>query len=494
MKSVSDVKGLSMSTTERPQLFVGGRWVSSSGGDSVEVRNPATGAHVGTAALGTTQDIDAAVGAARESFDGGAWSRATPAERAEVLATAADLLEKRSAELAVSITSELGCPIWFSERAHVPNPIRHLRYYGELARDYAYDERRTDGTNTSVVTHEPVGVVAAITPWNGPLSTPTLKVAPALAAGCSVVLKPPPETPLTVYALADAFSEAGLPEGVLSIVPADREAGQHLVDHPGVDKIAFTGSTLAGKAIMASAAARVKRVTLELGGKSAAVILDDADLGAVVPALLPMSLMVNGQACIAQTRVLVPRSRKDEVTEAIAEAMRGQTVGDPLDPSTMIGPMVSERQRDRVAGYIETGRSEGARVAFGGERLTLPPELADGWFVPPTLFADVDNAMRIAQEEIFGPVLAVIAYDDEEDAIRIANDTRYGLSGSVWGTDTDGALGVARRMRTGMVSINGKPQAYGTPFGGYKESGIGREMGPEGFAAYLETKSIAVGS
>jgi betaine-aldehyde dehydrogenase len=483
-----------MSMTERPELFIGGTWQPPRGGEVVEVRNPATRELVGTSALGSAADMDAAVAAARSSFDSGVWSRATPAERAEVLHRAADHLEKRSEELAVSITSELGCPLWFSQMAHVPNPIRHTRYYADHCRDFAYDERRTDGTNTSLVTREPVGVVAAITPWNGPLSTPSLKITPALAAGCSVVLKPPPETPLTAYAFADALLEAGLPEGVLSIVPADREAGEHLVEHPEVDKIAFTGSSAAGKKIMAAAAARIARVTLELGGKSAAILLDDVDVEAAVRGLLPMAMMVNGQACIAQTRVLVPRSREAEVVEALAEAMAGQKVGDPMDPDTKIGPMVSERQRDRVAGYITIGRDEGARVVTGGETLPMPPELEAGFFVPPTLLAGVDNGMRVAQEEIFGPVVAVIAYDDQEDAIRIANDSVYGLSGSVWSTDDERAIGVARRVRTGMVSINGRPQAYGSPFGGYKQSGIGREMGPEGFASFLETKSIAVGS
>jgi len=483
-----------VSLTERPELFIGGRWTAGSQTRQIEVRNPATGARVGSAALASTADIDAAVEAARASFDSGVWADTPPEERSAVLHRAADLLEARAPELARLITSELGCPIWFSERAHVPNPLRNLRYYADLAKDFDYDERRGDGTNTSLVTQVPVGVVAAVTPWNGPLSTPTLKVAPALAAGCSVILKPPPETPLSAYNLADALSEAGLPEGVLNIVPADREEGAHLVNHPGVDKVAFTGSSAAGKKIMAACAARVARVTLELGGKSAAIILDDADVDKVVPALLPMAFMVNGQACIAQTRLLVPRSRRDEFIDAFAQAIAAQRVGDPLDPATMIGPMVSRRQQERVEGYIATGRTEGARVVVGGERPHLPPELAGGHFVAPTLLADVHNSMRVAQEEIFGPVLAVIDYDGDDEAVAIANDSVYGLSGSVWGNDEERALAVARRMRTGMVSLNGRPQAFGSPFGGFKESGIGREMGPEGFRAYLETMSIAVGS
>ncbi|MGH3149194.1 MAG: aldehyde dehydrogenase [Streptosporangiaceae bacterium] len=481
-----------MIITDRPQLFIGGTWQDPRGDEVTQVRNPATGEQLATAALAGPADMDAAVQAARASFDAGAWAGTPPHERAAVLHRAADLLDKRSEELAQAITAELGCPIWFSQRAHVPNPIRHLRYYADLCRDFGYTERRSDGTNTSLVVQEPVGVVAAITPWNGPLSTPTLKTAPALAAGCSVVLKPAPETPLTVYALAEALTEAGLPEGVLSIVPAGREAGEHLVSHPEVDKVAFTGSTAAGKRIMAICAERIARVTLELGGKSAAVILDDADPDRVVPALLPMALMVNGQACIAQTRVLVPRSREREFTDALAGALQAQTVGDPVAPDTTIGPLVSQRQRDRVEGYLAVGQQEGARVVTGGGRPQLPDDLAAGWFVEPTLLTAVDNGMRVAREEIFGPVMAVIGYDDEA-AVAIANDSPYGLSGSVWGGDPERALAVARRIRTGMVSINGRPQAFGTPFGGFKQSGIGREMGPEGFRAYLEVKSIAVG-
>jgi len=478
---------------DRPELFVGGQWVASDGGHVVEVRNPATRALVGTAALASPADIDRAVSRARETFESGSWRTMPPSERAAVLHAAADLLEENLEEIALSITSELGCPHWFSQAAHAPNPIRHLRYYADLCASFPYGEYRSDGTNTSLVSQVPVGVVAAITPWNGPLSTPTLKVAPALAAGCSVVLKPPPETPLTAYVLAEAFSRVGLPEGTLSIVPGDRDAGAHLVAHHEVDKIAFTGSSLAGKAIMATAAERIARVTLELGGKSAAILLDDADIDAVIPKLLPMSLLVNGQACIAQTRVLVPRSRKTAFTAALADAIAGQTVGDPMDPNTRIGPMVSERQRDRVQGYIETGANEGAHIAVGGGAAALSTDLAGGWFVAPTLLTEVNNSMRVAQEEIFGPVIAVIDYDDDDDAIAIANDSRYGLSGSVWSADTGRALQVARQLRTGMVSLNGNPQSFGTPFGGFKESGVGREMGPEGFCSYLETMSIAVG-
>jgi len=485
-----------MSSTQsqdvRPELFVAGRWVAPVDGQVIEVRNPTTGAVIATAALAGPADMDAAVAAARASFGSGVWADAHPSERSRVIAAAADLLEERADELSVSITAELGCTLAFSQRAHVPNPIRHLRYYAQMAEDFEFEEVRTDGTNTSMVRQVPTGVVAAITPWNGPLSTPSLKIAPALAAGCSVVLKPAAETPITVQALAQAFADAGLPEGVLSIVPGGRKAGAHLVANPQVDKIAFTGSTAAGKSIMAAAASRIARVTLELGGKSAAVLLADADVATVVPALLPMVLMVNGQACIAQTRLLVPRRLEQEVIDAVADAMRAQVVGDPMDPATTIGPLINQRQQERVTGYIEQGRRSGARVVVGGEPAILSSRLAGGWFVQPTLLAGVDNAWTVAQDEIFGPVLVVIAYDDEDEAVQIANHSRYGLSGSVWSTDADRALRIARRLRVGMVSVNGVAQAYGTPFGGFKESGVGREMGPEGFQSYLEPMSIAI--
>jgi aldehyde dehydrogenase (NAD+) len=474
----------------RSEIFVGGRWRPSVDGTEHKVVNPASGEVLGHAVLAGDADVDAAVAAARASFDAGVWADRSPSERAGVLRAAADYLEDLGDAAVDLLTRELGCPRWFAQRAHVPNPLRHLRYYAGMIETEQTDEPRTDGTNHSLVVREPVGVVGAITPWNGPLSTPALKAAPALAAGCSVVLKPPPETPLTAYLLADAFAAAGLPEGVLSIVPADREVGEHLVRHRDVDKIAFTGSTAAGRRIMALCAERIARVTLELGGKSAAIMLDDADLEHVVRSLVPMAMMVNGQACIAQTRVLVPRARHTEVADALAAAFAALPVGDPFDPQTQIGPLVSDRQRQRVEGYLSLAAQEGARVIGGGR----PEHLGDGYYVCPALLTGVDNAMRVAQEEIFGPVVAVIPYDDEAAAVRIANNSIYGLSGSVWSADHDRALGVARRIRTGMVSLNGAPQAFGTPFGGYKQSGIGREMGPEGLASYRELKSIAMGT
>jgi aldehyde dehydrogenase (NAD+) len=473
----------------RPDVFIGGRWVPSLGGTEQAAIDPSTGAAFGSAVLASTADVDAAVGAARKSFDDGGWAGRPVAERAAVLRAAAAHLEQLGADAVDLLTRELGCPRWFSERAHVPNPIRHLRYYADRIEREPGEEIRADAANRSLVVREPAGVVGAITPWNGPLSSPAIKIGPALAAGCSVVLKPPPETPLTAYLLADAFAAAGLPEGVLSVLPGGRDVGAHLVRHPQVDKIAFTGSTAAGRQIMADCAPRIARLTLELGGKSAAIVLDDADIAHVVAAVIPMAFTVNGQLCMAQSRILVPRRRQAEFADALTAAFAALPVGDPFAPETQIGPLVSERQRERVEGYLALAGQEGARVLGGGR----PRGLEHGYYVNPALLADVDNRMRVAQEEIFGPVMAMIAYDTEDEAVRIANDSIYGLSGSVWTADRDRGLAIARRVRTGMVSVNGAPQAWGTPFGGYKQSGVGREMGPEGLQAFQELKSIALG-
>jgi betaine-aldehyde dehydrogenase len=356
-----------------------------------------------------------------------------------------------------------------------------------LARRYPFEEVRAGMLGPALVRREPVGVAAAIIPWNVPLFTAMLKLGPALAAGCTVVLKPAPETPLDAVLLAEALTEAEIPAGVVNIVPAGREVGEYLVRHAGIDKVSFTGSTAAGRRIASICGEQLKRVTLELGGKSAAIILDDADLDATVAGLLPAIIMNNGQACVAQTRVLASRRRYAEVAAALAAAFAALPVGDPADPTTMCGPLVSARQRDRVEGYIKIGRDEGAKVACGGGR---PARFAKGWYVEPTVFVDVKNTMRIAREEIFGPVLAVIPYEDEADALRIANDSDYGLSGSVWTADADHGLEVARHVRTGTYTVNGFAMEFGAPFGGFKCSGVGRELGPEGLEAYLEAKQI----
>jgi betaine-aldehyde dehydrogenase len=408
-------------------------------------------------------------------------------ERADVMSRLHDLINERADELANLITEENGSPILFSHFGQVGASAMVLDYFTGLTRTFPFEDVRPGMLGPALVRKEPVGVVAGIVPWNVPLFTTMLKFAPTLASGSTMVLKPAPETPLDAFVLAELAMEAGVPAGVLNIVPAGREVGEHLVTHPGVDKVAFTGSTAAGRRIGALCGERVRRCTLELGGKSAAILMEDADLASTVEGLLPYSMMNNGQACVAQTRILAPRSRYDEAVEALTEAVGALTVGDPTDFSVDVGPLVAERQRERVEGYLQIGRDEGARVTVGGGR---PAGIDRGWFVEPTVFADVDNSMRVAQEEIFGPVVAVIAYDDIDDAVRIANDSDYGLSGTVWTSDVDAGIDVARRVRTGTYTVNGFAMEWSAPFGGFKSSGLGRELGPEGLGAYLELKSI----
>ena len=472
----------------RDRLFVGGEWAAPAGDDVIDVVSPYTEQVVARVPDASPADIERAVAAARRAFDRGPWPRTPPADRADVLERAAAVLAGRSDELAELITLEMGSPTTFSQLVQVPTPLAQLRAYAKLARTFPFEEERGRRAH-SLVVHEPVGVVAAIVPWNTPLLVTMSKVAPALAAGCTVVLKPAPEAPLDAYVLAEAFAEAGLPAGALNVVPAGRDAGEHLVRHPDVDKVAFTGSTAAGRRIAAVCGERLARVSLELGGKSAAIVLDDAPLEATVAGLLPLSYVNAGQACVAQTRVLVSRRRHDEFVEAWASATAALPVGDPADPATVVGPLVAARQRERVEGYIALGRREGARVVTGGGRPAAEPR---GWFVEPTVFAGVRNDMRIAREEIFGPVVSVLAYDDPEEAVAIADDSDYGLAGSVWTADVDAGVALARRVRTGTFSVNGALQAGDAPFGGFKQSGIGREFGPEGLRLYLEPKAIAV--
>lgn len=471
------------------ELYIGGALVAPHGSGTIEVRSPADGELVGRVPEATTADVDRAVAAARDAFDTGPWPRTSPAERADALARLNEQLMLRQEELATVITSEVGSPITFSRTAQALAPTMVLSYYADLVRSFPFDELRDGVLGKVWVLKEPVGVVGAIVPWNVPLFVAINKLAPALGAGCTVVLKPPPETPLFGYVLAEAIEAAELPKGVVNIVAADREIGEHLVRHPGVDKISFTGSTAAGRRIGSICGELLRPVTLELGGKSAAILLDDADLERHIPELLPFAMMNSGQACIAQTRILASRKRYAEVVEALTEAVRREKVGSPFDDDTFCGPLVSERQRARVEGYIASGKEQGARVTTGGGR---PRGLEKGFYVEPTVFADVRNDMKIAQDEIFGPVLAVIPYDDERDAVRIANASRYGLAGSVWTQDYERGLAIARQVRTGTYAVNGYVLDFAAPFGGYKESGLGRELGPEGLLAYLELKSVAM--
>jgi len=469
------------------KLFIGGEWVGPATAATIDVISPHSEDVVGRVPEAREADVDRAVAAARAAFDHGPWPRMQPAERADVMARLVGVLQERSAEIAMTITSEMGCPISFSNLAQAMAAWMVLDYYAQLARTFAFEDVRPGLLGPALVRREPVGVAGCIVPWNVPLFTIMLKLGPALAAGATVVVKPAPETPLDAMILAEALQTVGVPKGVVNIVPAGREVGEYLVRHAGIDKIAFTGSTAAGRRIAAICGEHLKRATLELGGKSAAIILDDADLTPAIAGLLPAAIMNNGQACVAQTRILASRRRYTEVVDALAAAVETVSVGDPMDLNTVVGPLVAARQRDRVEGYIRIGRDEGARVVCGGGR---PRGMTRGWYVEPTVFADVDNRMRIAREEIFGPVLAVIPYDDVDDAVRIANDSEYGLSGSVWSADVDRGLDIARRVRTGTYTVNGFAMEFSAPFGGFKASGLGRELGPEGLAAYLESKQI----
>jgi acyl-CoA reductase-like NAD-dependent aldehyde dehydrogenase len=474
-------------TTTFDQLLIGGEWVAPAGNTRFDVTSPASLEVIGSVPEGIEADIDAAVAAARHAFDRGPWPTTPASERIKVIKKFAELLEANLEDFKSVISQEMGAPPATVEMMMYTPGKAALDVFIGLADTFPWEETRTGAFGTSKVRREPVGVVAAIIPWNVPLFIAINKVIPALLAGCTVVLKPAPETPIDALMFGKLLMEAGLPEGVLSVVPADREVSEYLVTHPGVDKVSFTGSTAAGRRVGSLATERLKRISLELGGKSAAIVLDDVDLAASSFMIAMSGLMNSGQACVAQTRIMVPRTRYDEITEAVVEAAKMFTVGDPSDPMTQMGPLVAERQRDRVEGYIEKGKAEGARMVLDGVR---PAGLDKGWYVGPTVFADVDNKMTIAQEEIFGPVLSVLPYDTEDQAVDMANDSDFGLAGSVWTTDIDHGYEIAKRVRTGTYGINWYAFDMGSPFGGYKCSGIGREDGPEGLASFCELKSI----
>ncbi len=471
------------------KLFIGGEWVAPATDAKIEVISPHTEQVIGTVPEASVADVDAAVAAARTAFDSGVWSMADPQERIDAVSRFADLYAAAIPEMASIVSEEMGSPISFSNLAQSPAPWMLLTSFIEAAKQTDWEELRAGALGNVIVRRAAVGVVGAIVPWNVPQFTAMTKMAPALLAGCSIVMKPSPETPVDALFMAELLEQSGIPKGVVSIVPAGREVGEHLVRHPGVDKIAFTGSTDAGRRIAAICGEQLKRVSLELGGKSAAIILDDADLAETVEGLKFSGLMNNGQACIAQTRILASRNRYDEVVEALAAGVGAMQVGDPSDPATEIGPLVAQRQQERVEKYIALGQEEGAKVATGGSG--RPAGLDQGWYVQPTVFANVDNSMRIAQEEIFGPVLSVIPYSDEAEAIRIANDSPFGLAGSVWTADVDHGIDVGRRVRTGTFGVNQYMMDFAAPFGGFKNSGIGREFGKEGLEHYVEFQSIA---
>jgi aldehyde dehydrogenase (NAD+) len=465
-------------TFERDRHYLGGAWVPPASAETIPVENPATEEVLGHVPAGTAEDVDRAVAAAREAFDG--WANTPMAERGAALDRLHTALAARAGDIARTVGLELGTPLKVAKAVQAGLPLTVLRGYADLAVRPVAEET----IGHSLVVHEPVGVVGAITPWNYPLHQVVAKVAAALAAGCTVVLKPSELTPLVAYLLFDAADEAGLPAGVLNLVTGTGPVvGAAIAGHPGVDMVSFTGSTATGRAITHAAADRIAKVALELGGKSANVILDDADLTRAVKVGVGNAFLNSGQTCTAWTRMLVARAHYDEAVELAAKTAAGYSVGDPFDEATRLGPLVSAAQRSRVQGFIERAS---ARLVAGGLDAPVP---SAGHFVAPTVFADVDPASELAQEEIFGPVLSIIPVDSDDHAVEIANNSRYGLAGGVWGSP-DRALAVARRLRTGAVDVNGGAFNPFAPFGGYKQSGIGRELGGYGLAEFQQTKAI----
>ncbi|PKW15470.1 aldehyde dehydrogenase [Saccharopolyspora spinosa] len=475
---------------DRPAFYIDGEWPIASGRPRHTQFEAATEEVLGVVAVGGESDIDRAVASARAALDSGPWGRTSPEERAEHLRRFADALERRGAETAELVSRENGTLKDLSLASNVIGSTALLRTLADLITSREFESVRQSRAGETIVRQGPVGVVGAISTWNYPQLAAISKVAPALAAGCTVVLKPPLETALDAYILADAAEEAGLPAGVLNIVVGDVEAGRALVAHPGVDKIAFTGSTATGQAIGEVAGRLFKRMTLELGGKSAAIVLPDADVDALLRTLDTAMFKNGGQTCSTHSRVLVHRSRREEVVDALVDSAKSFVIGDPLADGVTLGPMATERHRDRVQGYIRLGESEGARLVCGGAG--RPEGITRGWFVEPTVFTDVSNESRLAQEEVFGPVIGVIAYDTEEEAIALANASPFGLAGMVFTRDEAHGLEIAGRIRAGAFGVNYFSLDAGAPFGGVKSSGIGRELGPEGLDAYLEYKSIYV--
>jgi aldehyde dehydrogenase (NAD+) len=468
---------------EHLQFYIGGKWVDPVTPKTLDVINPATEAVIGRISLGSAADVDKAVAAARAAFE--TFSRTKKEERLALLNDISTQYQKRYADIAQVISEEMGAPIWLSRAAQAATGIGHLAKTIEILKDYEFEEKQ----GTTLIAREPVGVCGFITPWNWPVNQIMCKVAPALAAGCTIVLKPTEIAPLNAIILAEIFHEAGLPAGVFNLVNGDGPTvGAAISSHPGIDMVSFTGSTRAGIDVAKNAAATVKRVTQELGGKSANILLDDVDIAATVAAGVKQCFMNSGQSCNAPTRMLVPASRMAEAKAAAKQAASEITVGDPMQDGINIGPVVSKTQFDKIQGLIKKGIDEGATLVAGGPG--RPSGIDKGYFVQPTVFADVKNEMTIAREEIFGPVLSILPYKDEDDAVRIANDTVYGLSGYVSSGSIDRARRVASRLRAGNVHVNGAPPDFAAPFGGYKQSGNGREWGKFGFEEFLEVKAI----
>ncbi len=469
--------------------FIDGEWIATAEGKRFDLVNPATEQVFASVAEAGEAELELAVAAARRAFDSGPWPRLTPAERAGYMRKLAAALIKREAAIDSAWVAQIGVPVSIAGGS-TRGTCGLLDYYAGLAESYPFEDLRPSNgfmSKHAVVVREAVGVVAAIAPWNGPLASMLIKLAPALAAGCTVIMKPSPETPLETYLIAEAAEEAGFPAGVINLLSADRAVSEALVRHPGVDKVAFTGSTAAGMAIASICGGRMARYTMELGGKSAAIVLDDFDPAALGPTIAPLITLLCGQVCINFSRVLVPRAKHDAYVESLAAAMKATVVGDPMDAGTYMGPLAMKRHHAKVADYVAQGQREGAQLATGGGR---PAGLNCGFFIEPTVFANASNDMVIAREEIFGPVTAVIPYDSEEEAAAIANDSDYGLSGGVFTQDTDRAYAMARRIRTGHFTQNGRDFDLTNPFGGFKKSGYGREGGPEGLEPFTEIKTV----
>ncbi len=482
-------EGVSISHPDK--LYIGGEWVDAKSGKMLEIINPNSEDVVARVAEAGNDDMDRAVAAARKAFDHGPWPTTPPAERGRMLRELADRLKARSTELEKAWTAQIGGLPGMATGV-VMNGNTTLDTIAELADSFKWvEERKGQAVDTIVVAREPVGVVAAIAPWNAPYMIMISKVAYSLLSGSTVVMKPSPETPLECYIIAEEAEAVGFPPGVINLVPSDREAADHLVNNPGIDKVSFTGSTAAGKRIAEVCGSRIARYTLELGGKSAAIIRDDYSIESAANLLGNTITMLSGQICAMLSRAIVPKNRHDELAEAIKGVMEGVKIGRSEDEGTQLGPLAMKRQLERVEMYIEEGRKSGADLVTGGNR---PAHLNKGYFMEPTLFANVDNNSRIAQEEIFGPVLCLIPAEDEEDAIRIANESNYGLHGSVLTNDPQAAYDIGRRVRTGVIAQNGLKMDWGAPFGGFKQSGIGREGGEEGLWPYVETKSVMLDS
>lgn len=492
-------------TTDHHAFFIGGAWHPVKTDQKFDVISPSTEELIGSVPAGSKADVDAAVAAARDAFDNGPWPRMTPAERAGYLTKIAEGIQKRRAEFASLITDEFGTPLWFSDMFHTLAPIMSFNYYAEVGRSLQTEEVRisdlshltgdagggtTPMAGASLVVKEPAGVAVAFPSFNITLSAIGLKVAPALLAGCTVIIKAAEPDPLAIFAFAEVLEEVGLPPGVVNVVAVRAEESAYLVSHPGVDIVSFTGSPEVGAKIAAACGSLMRPCVLELGGRSAAIVLEDAKLEDIVPTLVMASVAGNnGQNCTAQSRILVPAHQYDDYAEALADAFRSTKVGDPREDGTMIGPLATAAQRARVERYVELGRQEGATIKVGGRR---PPHLDKGWYYEPTLMTDVNNDLRSVREEIFGPVAALLPHNGEEDAIRIANDSDLGLHGSVFTADDAHGFEVARQVRTGNFSVNTFVIDLGSPFGGYKQSGLGREIGPTAVDEYQLTKTISI--